>query len=54
MDVENVKMKSVAENEMKNVFGGCIEPPPGSCTCCPAEKDLIGGIVIIQFPTHIH
>lgn len=52
--MKTAKMKSVPEKEMKNVFGGCIEPAPRTCTCCPAEKNLIGGIVIIQRPTHIH
>lgn len=32
---KNVRIEKISESEVKNVFGGCTIPEPGTCTCCP-------------------
>ena len=34
---KNVRIEKISESEVKNVFGGCIPPDPGTCTCCPTD-----------------
>lgn len=53
---KNVRIEKISESEVKNVFGGCMMPEPGTCTCCP--DGLHGGIGFpigsgggIQMPT---